>query len=558
MGDFHTGARVGVSAGGGGVPPPPPLDSFKVPGTVPSNRFTHIRSFFQFQQTETDHDNGLFSDVLLDALGKQYKLHRIILCASPYFRSLLQDASIKTTAAAAAQSDSKRTKTKSNKNNPSLVIQLPPTAENEITETGLNLCLTYLYGHTDDDVLLTSANALDALAAAWYLRLDDLCEAASSYVAEHVVGSRHNMVAIWTWATERIHQYGKHSRRIRDSCYHTLLQCCDDVDSWMDVLCELPSEVVEALVRDARLFVLDESQRFEVARKIFLARLNLWRQNTRTFLMMQEGPREVDSDAVTITSSIWDPKTYAHLKQHSPKNKSKTPAAKDDPDNSNSNISTNRSIIYGKIMEQNIAYMHMTPADLEANMRKMLIMDYYQVGSSSGGGGGTLQRKPNGPQYQFTLIPPVALQRAQWFQHALQQSVVHCPPEATGLNPWHPSSFERDQLGVTARTVLRQLPPYRFGRRFAADKVAKTLLSVAEKSAREAAGGGAGGGIGGGDHDPLGAGGTAGPGIAPTLTLKSGRAIASPPAFFAGSLWEIRIRGISNSSTPLHKKPGIP
>ncbi len=99
------------------------------------------------------YENGLvageYSDVTVDALGKYYKLHRIVLLQNPYFKSTLQGNWIVSKFKSIFQSLEKKLE---------LTFDDP-----NITQVGLDIVFARMYGKPDYDLTHLSLEMLSSV-----------------------------------------------------------------------------------------------------------------------------------------------------------------------------------------------------------------------------------------------------------------------------------------------------------------------------------------------------------------------------------------------------------
>lgn len=115
---------------------------------------------FQDHIRETVFKDARFSDIVIRAFGKDYKLHRMVLCRSPYFAAMFEGPWCE------GKTDSEM-----------VIATLDFGQDKYITEKAFEAALKYLYGftgvvsHEDDENQL-----LGVFAVANYLNLPELID----------------------------------------------------------------------------------------------------------------------------------------------------------------------------------------------------------------------------------------------------------------------------------------------------------------------------------------------------------------------------------------------
>ncbi|XP_019181111.1 PREDICTED: uncharacterized protein LOC109176133 [Ipomoea nil] len=186
-------------------------------------------------------NNGSFSDIVVQAMGSTYHLHRLILSRSSYFRNMLQGPWKE----ASAQ-----------------VLTLN-VDDNNVNGEAIELALAYLYGHHPK---LSDNNAFRVLAAASFLDLQDLCAICTDFIISELWTS--NFLTYQVFAESQ--DYGIHGERVRNACWGYL--CQSGAMELKEVLPKLSSQTLHALLTSDELWVPSEEKRFELALYSLLAR----------------------------------------------------------------------------------------------------------------------------------------------------------------------------------------------------------------------------------------------------------------------------------------------
>ncbi|XP_019706535.1 uncharacterized protein [Elaeis guineensis] len=186
-------------------------------------------------------NNGSFSDVIVQAMGSTYRLHRLILSRSSYFRNMLQGPWKEAGA-------------------PTVVLHID---DPNVNSESIEMALAYLYGHHPK---LNDSNAFRVLAAASFLDLQDLCAICTDFIISELWTS--NFLAYQVFAESQ--DYGIHGERVRNACWGYL--CQSATMELREVLPKLSSQTLHALLTSNELWVPNEEKRFELALYTLLAK----------------------------------------------------------------------------------------------------------------------------------------------------------------------------------------------------------------------------------------------------------------------------------------------
>lgn len=186
-------------------------------------------------------NNGVFSDVVLNAMGSTYHLHRLILSRSSYFRNMLQGPWKEANA-------------------PVLTLNVD---DKNVNGEAMEIALAYLYGHYPK---LNDNNAFRVLAAASFLDLQDLCAICTDFIIAELWSS--NFLTYQVFAESQ--DYGSHGERVRNACWGYL--CQSGAQELKEVLPKLSSQTLLALLTSDELWVPNEEKRFELALFTLLAK----------------------------------------------------------------------------------------------------------------------------------------------------------------------------------------------------------------------------------------------------------------------------------------------
>ncbi|KAL4564927.1 hypothetical protein LXL04_029003 [Taraxacum kok-saghyz] len=208
-------------------------------------------------------NNGSFSDVVVQAMGATYHLHRLILSRSSYFRNMLhgpwKDA-----------------------NAPVLTLHVD---DNNVNREAIAIALSYLYGNHPK---LDDSNAFRVLAAASFLDLQNLCAICTDFIISELWTT--NLLAYQVFAEGQ--NYGEHGERVRNACWGYL--CQSGAMELKEVLPKLSSQTLHALLTSDELWVPSEEKRFELALYILLSKA--------AFSKAEHHPDE--SGPVSLTSQL--------------------------------------------------------------------------------------------------------------------------------------------------------------------------------------------------------------------------------------------------------------
>ncbi|CAH9085026.1 unnamed protein product [Cuscuta epithymum] len=208
-------------------------------------------------------NSGTFSDIVVQAMGSNYHLHRLILSRSSYFRNMLQGPWKEANA-------------------PVLSLHVD---DSNVNGEAIALALAYLYGHHPK---LNDDNAFRVLAMASFLDLQDLCEICTDFIISELWTS--NFLTYQVFAESQ--DYGKHGDQVRNACWGYLCQC--GAMELKEVLPKLSSQTLQALLTSDELWVPCEEKRFELALYSLLSRGAVCNLN-------QHGQGSCSSDLGTTT-----------------------------------------------------------------------------------------------------------------------------------------------------------------------------------------------------------------------------------------------------------------
>ncbi|XP_020589475.1 uncharacterized protein LOC110030867 [Phalaenopsis equestris] len=186
-------------------------------------------------------NSGAFSDVMVQTMGSNYLLHRLILSRSSYFRNMLHGPWKEAAA-------------------PKLILQID---DPNVNSEAINIALAYLYGHHPK---LNDDNAFRVLAAASFLDLQDLCAICTDFIISELWTS--NFLTYQVFAESQ--DYGIHGERVRNACWGYL--CRSGTMELREVLPKLSSQTLLALLTSDELWVPNEEKRFELALFALLAK----------------------------------------------------------------------------------------------------------------------------------------------------------------------------------------------------------------------------------------------------------------------------------------------
>ncbi|XP_024537553.1 uncharacterized protein LOC112348726 [Selaginella moellendorffii] len=189
----------------------------------------------------------LFSDITVCFQSKDYKLHRIILSQSLYFKSLLSGPW--------KESGKPRVELKIDDHN--------------VTVEGLEIAFAYLYGVAP---AFSNENAVGVLAAGCFLCIENLCEQCVQFMVSDI---RVETFLAYQQLSER-HCYGHHAEGIRDACWSYL--CFHAARELSHVLSKLSLPLLCRLLKSDELWVTNESERYKLAKQALVD----WKLSRRT------------------------------------------------------------------------------------------------------------------------------------------------------------------------------------------------------------------------------------------------------------------------------------
>ncbi|XP_047054595.1 uncharacterized protein LOC124660800 [Lolium rigidum] len=188
--------------------------------------------------------SGAFSDVVVEAMGATYRLHRLIISRSTYFRNMLHGPWREAGA-------------------PTVVLQLD---DSNVDSEAIAISLAYLYGQPPK---LNDNNAFRVLAAASFLDLQGLCTICTDFIISELWTS--NFLQYQLFAESQ--DYGSHGERVRNACWGYL--CQSATLELREVLPKLSSQTLHALLTSDELWVPNEEKRFELALFALLAKVTV-------------------------------------------------------------------------------------------------------------------------------------------------------------------------------------------------------------------------------------------------------------------------------------------
>jgi BTB/POZ domain len=209
---------------------------------MPLNEFLYEKGFLE----------GTCSDVTIRAFGKEYHLHKLILCRSPYFSSLLsgfwgiQEKQYEDT-------DSPKLWVSSNSSSNGDRIEVHFEDSEFITDVAFELALSRLYGHEDTEAEAKHLKSMFAIAN--YLDLPDLEDSCAGLLIKSL--SQETIVDMLQFSCT--YDYGKSSFRITEACKSYL--CVDGYLLPLALWEELPDKVVGEVVIHNGFFVRSEWER---------------------------------------------------------------------------------------------------------------------------------------------------------------------------------------------------------------------------------------------------------------------------------------------------------
>ncbi|KAA8913550.1 hypothetical protein TRICI_003154 [Trichomonascus ciferrii] len=226
-------------------------------------------------------EKGQFSDVVVNAFGKEYYLHRMIICRSPFFVTLLE-----------WNGETK----KDGKAN----VKVDFGEDEYITQQCFDLALKYLYGYNNivDSNVNGSEELLGVLAVANYLDLPELIDDCVRCVTKSI--TRENVKEFASFATK--YDCGRCTRRIFGECVRYLSQELGDImkdcsnGNDMSVFVEYPEDVILDALSQDNLHVRNEFRRCE----LFVS----YYKSLEAEFLKQSGTGELDSTDIEILDKV--------------------------------------------------------------------------------------------------------------------------------------------------------------------------------------------------------------------------------------------------------------
>ncbi|OAY68995.1 Germ cell-less protein-like 1 [Ananas comosus] len=174
-------------------------------------------------------------------MGSTYRLHRLILSRSSYFRNMLHGPWKEAGA-------------------PTVVLHIDDL---NVNSEAIAMALAYLYGFHPQ---LNDKNAFRVLAAASFLDLQDLCASCTDFIISELRAL--NFYSYQVFAESQ--DYGIHGERVRNACWGYL--CRSATMELREVLPKLSSQTLHTLLTSDELWVPNEEKRFELAFYTLLAK----------------------------------------------------------------------------------------------------------------------------------------------------------------------------------------------------------------------------------------------------------------------------------------------
>ena len=186
--------------------------------------------------TESLWKDHCFSDIKLEFSGHDFRLHRLLLCQSPFLKRLLEKTS-----------HAKST------------LQLPMHDSN-MTVDALDICLSTLYGL---EPVLDEDNVIAVLATAFVLELDMLCDMCLSFLPNLLTPTLFLKLHAFneTWEGK------EYSLLVTDLLERYL--CRTAYNELRSSLHKLPCDQLRSLFSSNALWVPSESERFQLIMEVY-------------------------------------------------------------------------------------------------------------------------------------------------------------------------------------------------------------------------------------------------------------------------------------------------
>eukprot|EP00210_Caulerpa_lentillifera_P009375 g8937.t1 len=231
-----------------------------------------------FNMLRTRWNDGVFSDIKVAIFGREYSLHRVVLCRSTFFDKLLRGHWNET-------------------NDKVLKLEVPSAI---ISCEGFELSLSHMYANP---VILNRNNILQVIAAASYLGLQDLC----TQGAEYVIESMHDPdFFLDFYCKGHSLEYGPHTEKIQKAGWRHL--CMMGADHLRAVLPHLDIYTLKKLLQCEELWITTELERYNLAKEILFPKLDQARRLCKEY----GGTRGIPMWSDPMLGSPRDPWVHLH------------------------------------------------------------------------------------------------------------------------------------------------------------------------------------------------------------------------------------------------------
>ncbi|KAI9324191.1 hypothetical protein BDR26DRAFT_903927, partial [Obelidium mucronatum] len=224
----------------------------------------------------TNADGGDFSDIEVRAFGHVFRLHRVLLAANNYFRTLLKTGGLWRAT-----------------NQSVLELSLADDGEQKITLGAFRIFLGRLYGVFDYATTITVENVFPLLATGRYFDDESLCMLCQKYIETNISASTVSL--FMNYAHQKPHE--AFSDGIIDAglvflCKHAAAMDTSD-------LMNIPECYLAGVLASDCLFVTDEQERL----KLFDRVMGGWNTERRECSGVPSCSEEMDDDEDMSTSN---------------------------------------------------------------------------------------------------------------------------------------------------------------------------------------------------------------------------------------------------------------
>lgn len=223
--------------------------------------------------------NGLCSDITIKAFGEEYKLHRLLLCRSGYFKSFFMGPW--------AGSDETE-------------LSLVFDHDEYLTKEAFEIAISTLYGQQSRN--LEKVNLLSMVAMGQYLDISDLVCYATAQLVDNL--SFENIATLTHFATQN--DYGQANERILANCKGFL--CTKGYQAGVRAWDGIPCSFIASIVGMDSFFVPSEWER-----ALFIVKLIDRRRKSRAAVSNDSATSEDDDDVEELLETLNTKVYFCHM-----------------------------------------------------------------------------------------------------------------------------------------------------------------------------------------------------------------------------------------------------